>query len=191
MQGHDTTAAALSFIFYNVAAHPQVQDQLVEEMAHVFGDSDRPVTSQDLQNLKYTERVIKESLRLYPSVPLFARAVKEDLQVTGQDMQLAVYGQTSPKFTCNMAKEFPLLRLRPIHHIPSALGGHVIPAGANVTISCFQMGRDPKIWQDPEKFDPDRFLPENSAGRHPYAYVPFSAGPRNCIGKPYDAFKDF
>jgi cytochrome P450 len=53
---------------------------VTEELDLVFGDSDRPVTSQDLTQLKYLECCIKETLRLYPPLPVIARRLTEDVQ---------------------------------------------------------------------------------------------------------------
>ena len=61
--------------------------------------------------------------------------------------------------------------------------GYFIPANTEVVLLNYLLHRDPKSFPDPDTFDPDRFTPERSQDRHPYAYVPFSAGPRNCIGQ--------
>ena len=64
-----------------------------------------------------------------------------------------------------------------------------IPAGANIVINIFRVQRNPKYWgDDAHLFNPDRFLPENFRKIHPYAYVPFSSGPRICIGIKYGMY---
>ena len=55
--------------------------------------------------------------------------------------------------------------------------------GTTANILTYMIHRDEKYYPEPEKFDPDRFLQENSKDRHPYAFIPFSAGRRNCIGQ--------
>lgn len=61
--------------------------------------------------------------------------------------------------------------------------GLILPAGAEIALHVFELHRNSKYWSDPDEFQPERFLPENSKDRHTYAYMPFSAGQRNCIGK--------
>lgn len=65
---------------------------------------------------------------------------------------------------------------------PVALGGHEIPAGTEVLISLYALHRNPKVYEDPDRFDPDRWLPERVAARPREHQVPFGAGNRRCIG---------
>jgi cytochrome P450 len=63
------------------------------------------------------------------------------------------------------------------------LGEFDVPAGTLVCVSPYILHRDERYWEHPERFDPDRFSEERSANRPDYAYIPFSGGPRHCIGR--------
>ncbi|WP_373692446.1 cytochrome P450 [[Mycobacterium] kokjensenii] len=60
--------------------------------------------------------------------------------------------------------------------------GYRVPAGAAVGVGIYALHRDPALWERAAEFDPDRFLPEKSAGRDRWQYLPFGGGPRKCIG---------
>ncbi len=66
--------------------------------------------------------------------------------------------------------------------IDTTLGGYAIQRGQIVLISAYALHHRASIWPDPERFDPSRFEPAAEEGRHRQAYLPFSAGPRTCIG---------
>jgi len=68
LAGHDTTSHALSVAFYYLAKYPEVQKKAREEAINVLGTKGKIPTSEDLKNLKYINAIIKESLRLYPSL---------------------------------------------------------------------------------------------------------------------------
>uniref|UniRef100_UPI0039E8C354 cytochrome P450 CYP4M10 n=1 Tax=Helicoverpa armigera TaxID=29058 RepID=UPI0039E8C354 len=144
-EGHDTTAAGLTFCFMLIANHKDIQDKIVQELDDIFGDSDRPIKMEDLSKMKYLECCIKESLRMYPPVHFISRNLNED----------------------------------------TVLSKYTVPAGTFCHILILDLHYRPDLFKNPHQFDPDRFLPENSVGRHPYAYIPFSAGPRNCIGQKF------
>ncbi|XP_022710511.1 cytochrome P450 4c3-like [Varroa jacobsoni] len=132
-EGHDTTPMGVSWTLCLLAENPDIQAKVHQGLDDIFGnDNDGSITQDDLSKMKYIERCIKEAQRLYPSVPLIARFVNQDLMI----------------FT-------------------------------NVTY------RDRDVFPDPEIYNPDRCLSKNVAARNPFAYIPFSAGPRNCIGQKF------
>lgn len=150
-EGHDTTAAGSSFFLSMMGCHPEIQEKVIQELDEIFGDSDRPATFQDTLEMKYLERCLMETLRMYPPVPIIARQIQTDLKL--------------------------------------ASGDYTVPAGCTVVVGTFKMHRQPHIYPNPDVFNPDNFLPEKTANRHYYAFVPFSAGPRSCVGRKYAMLK--
>ncbi|NJP66795.1 cytochrome P450 [Streptomyces spiramenti] len=65
----------------------------------------------------------------------------------------------------------------------TVLGGHTVPAGSRLLVNLYNIHRHERHWDDPERFDPDRFSTEGRRGRHRFAHMPFGAGPHLCIGK--------
>ncbi|WP_329101426.1 cytochrome P450 [Micromonospora sp. NBC_01699] len=137
--GYETTSNQLSWAWYELSRNPEVEERLHEELDRVLGD--RLPTVADVPELAYTNRVLEETLRLYPVPWLERRAAADD-----------------------------------------TIGGYHVKAGSLIYISPYLTHRHPDFWPDPDRFDPDRFLPEQSADRPRFAYFPFGGGPRLCIG---------
>uniref|UniRef100_A0A1I8PE23 Cytochrome P450 n=1 Tax=Stomoxys calcitrans TaxID=35570 RepID=A0A1I8PE23_STOCA len=151
--GQDTTSTALGFTLHLLARHPKVQQKVVDELNQIYGENNPlDFTLMNLNKLKYMEHVIKESMRLYPPIPLIGREITEDFKYTH-----------------------------------SRVGDGVLLAGTQVIVSIFNTMRQPDIFENPAEFIPERHESTNVANA--YSYIPFSAGPRNCIGQKYAMYE--
>jgi cytochrome P450/NADPH-cytochrome P450 reductase len=143
--GHETTSGLLSFALYLLLRNPAVLAQAYAEVDRVFASAPAPEYGMIAQ-LDVIDRVLKETLRLWPTAPAITVGAFEDTVIGGQ---------------YPIAKDYPIQLLITSLH------------------------RDPKVWEDPERFDIDRFLPEREAAMHPHAYKPFGNGVRACIGRQF------
>jgi cytochrome P450 len=169
--GHETTAAVLTWALFELAQQPALVRRVQEELDKVLGD--RNPTFEDIPRLPLIRLIIAESLRMYPEPPLLIRRALTD------------------------------------HIFPEGYAGFKanITRGTDIFLAVYNIHRSPDFWEEPDKFNPDRFLKpykgkhvgDNNAslwgGFEPvtsalypnevhadYAFLPFGAGPRKCVG---------
>lgn len=102
--GHDTTALALTWSFYLLAKHPEIQARFHAEVDEVLDG--RPATLEDLPDLRFTERIIYETLRLYPPFWILGRTVYQPIRIGGYEIPPQVNVLTSPLITQRDARWF-------------------------------------------------------------------------------------
>lgn len=166
--GYDTTAITLTYAVYLLSQSPEWEMKVLNEVREVLevnphapnlSDRLKGATFEDAGRMKFTEAVVKEALRLYPPGVMTARTMTKDVNIAGRE----------------------------------------VPAGTAVFVPIWWIQRSPLNWNDPDVFRPERFVvdddtatataagqrrrPTNSEGAHPYAWVPFSGGQRNCVGQ--------
>ncbi|XP_078575830.1 cytochrome P450 4F2-like [Branchiostoma floridae x Branchiostoma japonicum] len=180
-EGHDTTASGLSWTLYNLARHPEHQERCRQEARSVL-QGRSVVTGTDLSHLPYITVCIKESLRLHTAVPSIARKLTKLNCLYSSDLSHLPYITVCIKESLRLHTAVPSIA-RKLTKSVTFPDGKSLPPGSFVGISVWNIHHNPHVWRDPKVYDPSRFLPENCKGRHSHAFIPFSAGPRNCIGQ--------
>lgn len=159
LAGRDTSSVALSWFFWIVSTHPEVEQAILRELCSVLTASrrrqdaeawlDDPLDFEELDRLVYLKAAISETLRLYPSVP--------------EDTKQAVADDLLPD-------------------------GTFVPAGSSVTYSIYSVGRMESVWgKDCLEFRPERWISGEGRRFEPpadqFKFLAFNAGPRLCLGK--------
>jgi cytochrome P450 len=141
--GHDTTTTSLTFALWALAEHPEVRERFHEEVDALDG----PPTAADVAEgrLEFTDRVVTETLRLFPPVYGLPRVADEDVR----------------------------------------FDGYRVPEGERINIVLYRIQRDPRFFDRPDTFDPDRWTDAFRQELHDFAYAPFGGGPRICIGRQF------
>ena len=167
LAGHETTANALTWTFYLLSQHQDVERRLYEELQSVLSRNNDKNSSNDVNNaadrskdhnstlrlpaiedipkLEYTERVFRESMRLYPPAWTLGR------------QSLADY----------------------------VIDKYVVPAGSIILMSQYVMHHNPQYFPNPDVFDPDRWTKEFKSVLPRFSYFPFGGGIRGCVGEPF------
>ncbi|XP_072761865.1 cytochrome P450 6a2-like [Anoplolepis gracilipes] len=147
IDSYGTSSTAMSFIGFQLASHPKVQEKLRKEVMTVLDKYDGAITYEGLKEMTYMDQVINESLRLQPVLPSMIKSCTEEFELRGSD-----------GLVCRVQPETEIL----------------IPVQG--------LHKDSRYWKNPEVFDPERFSPDRKHSIEKFAFLPFSEGPRACVG---------
>jgi len=139
--GHETTSSLLTYTFYCLARHPDIQERLREHILATL-DSDE-LSFRALNKFTYVENVIFESIRMYAPIISPVRTSSSDFEFAGESFR----------------------------------------KGDHFFLCLWSGNMNPKIWPDPERFDPDRFESARLTESQRKSFLPFGAGPRVCVGR--------
>ncbi|XP_071576390.1 probable cytochrome P450 6a14 [Temnothorax nylanderi] len=143
LAGFETSSTTATYCLYELAQHQDIQNKVRKEIDEILKKHGE-MTYNAVNEMTYLHKVVNETMRKYPPVPVLNRVCTKDLDLPTTNIHL--------------------------------------PEGTLITIPVLGLHRDPSIYPDPDKFDPERFDGDKIATRHPYAYLPFGEGPRICIG---------
>jgi cytochrome P450 len=138
--GHETSANTLNWMWVLLSQNADEEAKLYEHVKSALNG--KAPTFEDLEKIPRLEMVLKETMRVYPTLWVWQREALEDVEI----------------------------------------GGYTIPKGGVAYVSPWVMHHQKRFWQEPQKFDPERFSPEREKEIPDYAYFPFGGGPRVCIG---------
>ena len=144
--GFETSSTAMCFATHEIAANPEIQTKLQQEIDKVLEESNGEVSYEVINRLEYLDAVISEALRLYPPVTILERLCEKTFE------------------------------------LPPALPDEkpfIMKKGMLIWIPVLAIHHDEKYYDNPKKFDPERFL--NNKMNNSSNYMPFGLGPRMCI----------
>ncbi|XP_017884717.1 probable cytochrome P450 6a14 [Ceratina calcarata] len=143
--GYETSSNTIAFCLHELALNAEIQERTRRDIQDAIRNSkDGKLTYDAVQDMRYLDMVISETLRKYPPASMLSRRCEYRYQIPNSKVEL--------------------------------------PAGMRVIIPIYGLHHDPDHYSNPSTFDPKRFSEENKRTRHPYTYLPFGEGPRNCIG---------
>lgn len=145
MAGGETSSTVIEWAMLEMLKNPKIMEEAQAEVRRVFGSKGNVEETKDLDELKFLDSVIKETLRLHPPVVLIPRESKESCVIDGYE----------------------------------------IPAKTKFIVNAWAIGRDPKYWTEPERFQPERFLESTNSvdfKGSDFQFIPFGAGRRMCPG---------